>query len=307
MKKYVFFLLIIIFFISLSSCSNDPTDKAKSAAKSYLKENLKNLDSYEPISFSILDTSKIVDKNTKKSILIYSITHFYSIKNSENEEVKMSIPFYFDKNFKVIEPTTKSLNGDYGILTGSVYWKYNNFIGNRADAGSRVILYSLDSIRNKLKYETEVDVQGSYKIEKVLAGKYFLVVNSKNTTDCPEIHLAKLESYSSSIKQLFGFDTKKYKTQLNEIHKLDSLYFKTLSEFPTTGTLSKMNENISKTETLQKEIRDKSEKLISIFPEKFRSEIELYTGYSKANDFSIITIEEKKSANQNTDFGITCI
>src|SRR5690606_20250301 len=203
--------------------SNSPTDKAQTSVKSYLRENLRNVSTYEPLSFSQIDTLKHPDTSDTKKISIYKIAHIYNIVNSDNDKIKMTISFYLDKNFKVNEANTKSINGDYGSLTGNAYWKYNNFVGNKSDAGAQVVLYSLDTIRKDLKFEATADVQGNYKIEKIPPGKYFLILRSKNATDCPEIHLSKLRIYSTFISHLFHFDLTKYNDQLKEISTLDSL------------------------------------------------------------------------------------
>jgi len=305
MKKSI--LLLIITIVYLTSCSNSPQDKAQSSVKSYLKENLKNSGSYEPLSFSVLDTLKKADTSETKQISLYEITHFYIITNADKEKVKMTITFLLDKDLKVNEPNTKSINGDYGILTGNAYWKYNNYVGNKADAGAEVILYSLDTIRGSMKYETTADVQGNYKFDKVLPGRYFLIVRSENATDCPDSHLSNLRIYNSEIKQLFGFDINNYKTQLAEISVLDSIYYKSSDEFPSNGSLSQMTASLAKTEAISKERTDKIEKLFEKIPDDFKRKLKLYTGYSNAYDFSIIKIEEGKTTNQITDFGITCI
>lgn len=305
--KQIYSLLLMVTIVYLTSCSNSPQDKAQSSVKSYLKENLKNSGSYEPLSFSVLDTLKKADTSETKQISLYEITHFYIITNADKEKVKMTITFLLDKDLKVNEPNTKSINGDYGILTGNAYWKYNNYVGNKADAGAEVILYSLDTIRGNMKYETTADVQGNYKFEKVLPGRYFLIVRSENATDCPDSHLSNLRIYDSEIKQLFGFDIYNYKTQLAEISVLDSIYYKSSDEFPSNGSLSQMTASLEKTEAISKKRTDKIEKLFEKIPDDFKRKLKLYTGYSNAYDFSIIKIEEGKTTNHITDFGITCI
>jgi hypothetical protein len=306
MKK-IHFLLLTITTVYLTSCSNSPTDKAQSSVKSYLKENLKNSGSYELISFSQLDTLKQADTSDTKLISLYKITHIYSITNSDKDKAKMTVSFYLDKDLKVNEPNTKSINGDYGTLTGNAYWKYNNYVGNKADAGAEITLYSLDSIRGNLKFEATADVQGNYKLEKILPGSYLLIVRSKNATDCPDSHLRTLRIYGSKIKQLFGFDIEKYKTQLDEINVLDSLYNKSSVDFPSNGSLAQMTASLAKTDAISKERTEKIEKLFETFPDDFKSKIKLFTSYSNAYDFSTIRIEEGKTENNITDFGITCI
>jgi hypothetical protein len=291
----------------LASCSRSATEKAQSAVKGYLKENLKNSESYEPISFTQLDTLEQSDTSETKLVSIYKITHFYTVTNSDKEKAKMTVSFYFDKDLKVNKTNTKSINGDYGTLTGNAYWKYNNYVGNKADAGAEIILYSLDTIRGNLNFEATADVQGNYKIEKILPGSYLLIVRSKNATDCPDSHFRNLRIYRDKIKQLFGFDIEKYKTQIDEINILDSLYFNSSDNFPSNGSLSQMTASIAKTEAISKQITEKIEKLFEAFPDDFKSKIKLYSGYSNAYDFSIIRIEEDKTENIVTDFGITCI
>ncbi len=306
MKK-VSLILMTLFVIFMTSCSNSPTDKAQSSVKSWLKENLKDYGNYKTISFSKLDTLKTPDTLDNKLISTYKITHNYSIVNSDKENVKMTISFYLDKDLKVTETNTKSINGDYGTLTGNAYWKYNNYVGNKADASAEITLYSLDTIRGNQKFEATADVQGNYKIEKILTGSYLLIVRSKNATDCPDGHLSNLRIYGDEIKQLFGFDIEKYKTQLDEINILDSLYFKSNDNFPSNGSLSQMTASIAKTDAISKQRTEKIEKLFETFPDDFKSKIKLYTGYSNAYDFSMIRIEEGKVENIITDFGITCI
>jgi len=331
MKK-LYFLLLTITTVYLTSCSNSPTDKAQSSVKSYLKENLKNSGSYEPLSFSKLDTLNYAsavknieedlkdDKKEKDKYLSelllkkdtfktsYSITHEYSVINSDKDKVKMSVRFKLDQDFKIVEKSVpKSINGEYGSLTGNAYWKYNDYVGNKADAGAEITLYSLDTIRGNLKFETTADVQGNYKIEKILPGSYFLIVRSKNATDCPDRHLSMLDIYSDDIKQLFGFDIKKYKTQLDEIKVLDDIYSKSSDDFPSNGSLAQMKASIAKTDAISKQITEKIENLFEMFPDDFKSKIKFYTGYSNAYDFSNIRIEEGETENIITDFGITCI
>jgi hypothetical protein len=305
--KNNFIVILTVTAICFASCSNSPTDKAQSAVKEFLKENLKNPEGYEPISFTQLDTLKESDTSETKLISLYKITHFYSISNSDKDKAKMVVSFYLDKDLKVNKTNTKSINGDYGTLTGNAYWKYNNYIGNKPDAGAEITLYSLDSIRGNLKFDATADVQGNYKIEKILPGSYLLIVRSKNATDCPNSHLSNFKIYGDEMKQLFGFDIKKFKTQLDEISVLDSLYFRSRDDFPINGSLSQMTASIAKSDAISNQRTEKIVKLIEVFPIEFTSKIKLYTGYSNAFDFSRIQIEEDKTENIITDFGITCI
>ena len=259
MKKIYLTLFLVV--ACIMSCSKSPEDKAKTSVKIFMKENLKKADSYEPISFSKLDTLDKADTSETKLISIYKIAHSYSIKNSENEKVKMAVSFLLNNELKVNRTVTKSINGDYGTLTGNVYWKYNNYVGNKPDAGTTITLYSLDTVRVNLKLETNADVQGDYTIEKILPGKYLLKVNSENTTDCPERHVKNLVSISSEIHQLFNFDLNDYNKQIDEIMNLDSSYVSVLLDSDRKkygGLLSQ----VEKYTAIEKEMREKANTLI---------------------------------------------
>lgn len=217
----------------------------------------------------------------------------------------MTVSFYLNKDFKVNDASTKGINGDYGSLTGNVYWKYNDYVGNRPDAGSEAMLYSLDTIRGDLRFEATADVQGNYKIDRIPPGAYFLIVRSRNTTDCPDGHLRNFRIYSSYLKQLFGFDMGKYSDQMKEISMLDSLASAALrANDEGYGSASGGLDGYYK---YKEQSRDKANELLKSFPDDFTRKIELYTGYGNAYDFGIIYIDEGKSTNEITDFGNTCI
>jgi len=312
MKKInLLFLGISVMF--LVSCSKTSTELVQSSINSYLKENLKNSSSYEPISFSKLDTlksltsselekfAKLVSEKELNDLKndMYKISHTYSVINSDKDKVKMKITFFLNKDFKVNHTgDNNGINGDYGTLTGNAYWEYNDYIGNKADAGAEISLYYLDTINLNNIYKTTADFQGNYKFEKLLPGWYFIIVRSKNVTACPDSHLHKLEIYSSNFKELFGFDIQKYKEQLDEFNSIDST---------ASASLHVSSDNLTKYYLFKKQSQDKAEKLIDMLPKDFTSKIQLFTGYSNALDFSTIHIEERKTATQNTNFGITCL
>ena len=307
MRKTFTYLYLICSTIIISSCSKTPSEQIQSSVTDFLKAKLKKADKYASISFTKVDT---LDQK-QDSVLVaegslYQIRHIYSIENSDNNVVTMEVNFFIDKELKVKKSETESLNGDYGTLTGNAYWKYNKYVGDRPDAGAKVTLYALDSIRGGLKFEATCDVQGNYRIEKILPGKYFAIVQSENATDCPDDHLQRFQIYSDRINQVFQFDISKYKPQIDEIEKLRSEYINTLmdNDDKKYGGLSG---KILKYSAIQTSLRDKSNELLNSFPDDFKRKIRLYTGYSNAFDFETILIEEKKTSNINSDFGITCI
>ena len=83
-----------------------------------------------------------------------------------------------------------------GKVTGTVTYKYNNYVGNKADTGAKVILVSKsvtslpDSLGLGLTYSlpegcygVKVDGTGNYTFDNVPVGEYYLVIISQNTNE----------------------------------------------------------------------------------------------------------------------------
>lgn len=199
--------------------------------------------------------------------------------------------------FSIVSCTKKP-----GSFTGNIYWKYNDYVGNKPDSGSKIKLYS--ETDKEIKYETTTDVLGNFKIEDVQPGRYFIVIQSNNTTDSPHEHLKNLLIYSEFLKDIFGFDSTKYDKEISEINKLEDKYLDVIGESNQNkyGGLSKQIEIYDK---IDSEIKDKSQNLISKFPEQFKRKLGLYTSYDKSFRFLSIEITEGKTINENIDFGTT--
>lgn len=73
-KVFLIMGMMILSFFYVVSCSKSPIDKAHSAVKLYLKDNLKNNEGYKSISFTQLDTLKKHDTTDIKLNSIYKIT-----------------------------------------------------------------------------------------------------------------------------------------------------------------------------------------------------------------------------------------
>jgi formiminotetrahydrofolate cyclodeaminase len=139
----------------------------------------------------------------------------------------------------------------------------------------------------------------------VLPGNYFLIVKSKNATDCPENHLSNLKNYEDDLGQLFGFSLLAYKKEIEEIDKLHEQFSKILMADETEyGGYSRQIELYTK---IQEDMRERAAKIIDKLPVDVKRKIGIYTGYSDALDFANVRIEEGKPEVVITDFGITCI
>lgn len=68
MKKLIFFIYV---GLAITSCSTSTQDKSEKSVKSFLKENLKNPSTYEPLKFSVADT--VFQSDTLKARLDYLV------------------------------------------------------------------------------------------------------------------------------------------------------------------------------------------------------------------------------------------
>ncbi len=307
MMKNICLVLVSVIGIYISSCKNSEVDKAQKAqenVKLYLKINLKHPESYEPVSFSPMDTVKESDSLGKESM--YSIKHTYSVLNDSNEKVNKSILFYLDRDFTISQFNDINIDGNFGSFEGNIIWEYNNAGGEKLDVGSIISLYSLGNMSSIPNYQVVAHKDAcKVCIKKIIAGKYYMLVRSGNKIECPELFLKKLSINDKYIKQVFGFDIHEYDKQLNEIYKMYDDYNTVVFEndFDKYGGIYAM---VDKMTVMQNALRAKAVALIESFPDKFKKDIKLTGGYSNAYDFSLVKIEEGKTQTFTRNFGTTC-
>lgn len=109
MKTSLKIILAFMLMLSINSCTNSPQDKAKYAIQTYLKVNLKTQNSYEPLTFSEIDTLNPPDTMTDNQISYYKVKHEYTIVNEQKNTIKMSVDFYLNQDLKVLGTSTTSL------------------------------------------------------------------------------------------------------------------------------------------------------------------------------------------------------
>lgn len=95
-----------------------------------------------------------------------------------------------------------------GNISGNAYWKYNDYVGNKPDAGSDVLLYNLDS--PQFKKQNQCDVQGNFRFDNLQPGRYFLVVSSKATNTDGSDNISMFKIYETYTQQMFGIDITTY-------------------------------------------------------------------------------------------------
>lgn len=206
--------------------------------------------------------------------------------------------------FFFIAMTILSCTKKPGNLSGNVYWKYNNYVGNKPDSGSEIKLIAFDKTQKDSIFKTTSDLNGNYTINDIPPGKYFLIIESKNTTDSPKNHLDNLQNYSEDLKTLFGLNLSKFSKEIFEING----YYQKYTEILTDSDDSKyggISNKIDQYEKFEKMSEDKSSELIDKIPSNVKYKVGLLTAYSKSLEFKNIEIKEGKTENIITDFGVT--
>lgn len=124
-----------------------------------------------------------------------------------------------------------SQKNETGTISGNALWKYNDYVGNKPDAGSRVIVYPFDSTQEQLT--TQCDVQGNFRFENVPAGLYLVAVVSRNTRTNGEYNYRNLQF--TDTKSYLGFD---FKSLNKELYDSISIYREvTLLPLPEVKTV----------------------------------------------------------------------
>ena len=77
--------------------------------------------------------------------------------------------------------------------------------------------------------------------------------------------------------------------------------------YPINGSLNERYKNIIKTDDLKKQMTEKIEIFLKKIPFNIIKELDFYSSYNNAYDFSVLIIDENITKNIVTDFGITYI
>lgn len=101
----LFFLSMLL--LVLASCKQTPTEKARSAVERYMKANVDDPSSYDPISFYV-DTPRIARYNGQivadmpdTSFAAWQVEHKYRAKNKFGAVVISEAVFYLDRDFTI--------------------------------------------------------------------------------------------------------------------------------------------------------------------------------------------------------------
>lgn len=195
-----------------------------------------------------------------------------------------------------------------GSVAGNVYWKYNNFIGNKPDAGSDVFLFSSDT--GKAPLQATCDIQGNFSLADVPVGDYKLVVRSKSTNaSCYDL-VYDLLSY---INTPFMRGDGKYNGQ---VHGFIENYFAMerldISDSRRSDSFKiYRNRTIDVSDSILKEIPHNSQFRhwvldYGMSPDKITVD-DISIGTMAGNKIKVkdIKVEEGKTTTEIVDFGLT--
>lgn len=192
---------------------------------------------------------------------------------------------------------------DPGSISGNVYYKYNDYQGNKPDAGTTIKLYNVDKGAEPATYEATTDVQGNYKIGGVIPGDYLLFIRSKNTTAKNEDIFEQFLANSKELKELFGNDLEKITKEVEELKAIEAKKSETYTNAITK--LDAGDKYLNEYSALLKEGSAKQKSIVSKLPAELKKIVSEALGYDQKVEIKKVTVEEAKDVSGNTDFGIT--
>ena len=192
-----------------------PTEKEPEVTNIYLSKS--------ELDLGIGDTAKLtatVSPGNAKTTLTWSSSD-KNIAEVDNQGIVTAK----NEGFAVIKVVADNgilavCNVDVRVKTGSVAgvvtYKYNQYVGNRADVGSIVMLISTSvtslteltafgdvSRQPEGCYATQVDGSGEYRMDDSPVGEYYLIILSENTTSASR---DGEKNWGSEIYSLFEED-----------------------------------------------------------------------------------------------------
>jgi hypothetical protein len=180
-----------------------------------------------------------------------------------------------------------------GTVKGNVYWRYNDFVGDKPDAGASVALYDFKD--SNTIYRQETDLRGDYEFKDIPAGAYLLIIRSKNTTASAGDNITELYFAGYELDTFFRTNVKEVlEKKIWQLHRYDSLS----SEYVRADN-----------NPLQFIYRDSAEivskEMIDELPEKVkRATFVLGPGSNKVR-VELIRVAKDQTTSKVTDFGIT--
>ena len=199
-----------------------------------------------------------------------------------------------------------SCSKEPGSVSGNIFYKYNDFVGNKPDAGTSIKLYNVDKGAESAAYEVTSDVQGNYKIESVAPDTYLAFIESKATTAQTIDVLEQLQNNAEEVKEIFGMDVAAIKKDIEDYKALQEKEAAAIDAALSSESADK-DKLLKDYEDILKEQIAKAKALGDKIPEKLAKllKLDLKLGYGPKFEIKKLVVEEKKNLQNNTDFGVT--
>ena len=194
---------------------------------------------------------------------------------------------------------------EYGSLNGNIYWKYNNFVGNRPDAGSSIDIYSLTD--STFHEKATADIRGDYRFDSIPTGDYIAIIQSKNTTKSAKDNLMQVYLNSPYLERIFHvkfrdiFEAEYYK----KIHAYDSLSIAALMGDASKKNLNELNASLKWHEAYKDSSNKVADSMINLIPREIRMQTGVYGNGSNSIKIESFKIDKNRTTSLITDFGIT--
>jgi len=191
-----------------------------------------------------------------------------------------------------------------GKISGNVYWKYNNVIGNKPDAGANVYLYTLDT--TKQYQTTSCDVQGNFSFTGLQDGPYLVVVRSENTTSRPRDFF--MNASDSATLKYVGFYLRDLNKSISDSMShtfqkyADALGASVHAEYGTSEA-DRLQKEAGKLDDLTDRYADSVTSMIPNTP-KFKPFEKIGT-YPKKIRLEEVSVKNGQASAVNVDFGTT--
>ncbi len=184
----------------------------------------------------------------------------------------------------------------YGNLHGNVFWKYNDYVGNKPDGGSSVAVYN--TADTSYIGQATCDVRGDFAIDSIPEGYYFVIVNSKSTNESSTDAIKKIYVNKPFLKQITKDSLNGLLRAYNETERYEQLYN---GAFTTNEKALPLRQRLAYKDSMNKT----SGRWIDSLPATVRYKIGKIFSVSQKVDYEFVSIKPRKTENIVVDFGIT--
>jgi hypothetical protein len=186
---------------------------------------------------------------------------------------------------------------EYGSLQGNVFWRYNEYVGDRPDAGSSIYLYSLED--SNTYYSTTADLSGNYLFDSIPSGRYLAIVRSQNTKNSSFYAFRSLYYNLHDVSRVFNANMTQGINEANKgkLFALDSLAKRYLLEETGASNALSLYKMYSDSATSE------AYRILKSLPDKITQKMGLVGQYPNKIEISNVVITKRQAEKVVTNFG----